>query len=318
MAHSNLISASKAKNDEFYTRLTDIEKEMKFYKNSFKNKHIFCNCDDPEQSNFWRYFALNFKHLKINQLTTTHYNYDGSPSYRLDMYKNVPETEKNKETFLTLEGSNIDLPLGYITPMKCDGDFRSEESKDILKESDIVVTNPPFSLFREYIYQLISNNKKFIILGNKNALTYKEIFPLIANNHLWIGHRNMNRDFWLYVPKGKKFEKLDEDKKPVKHIMACWYTNIDVQKRHENLITYKKYNPKDYPKYDNCDAIEVTKVKDIPKEYYGKMGVPITFIDKYNPEQFKIVGFRKGDNGKDLSINGKYKYSRILIKRIKK
>ena len=203
----------------------------------------------------------------------------------------------------------------YLKKLKGDGDFRSDECVELLKQADIVVTNPPFSLFREYIAQLVEHDKKFIVIGNKNAITYKEIFALIKANKLWLGHRNINQDMWLIIPnENDKYEKIENGKR-LKHIMACWYTNLDHKKRHKDLIMYRQYTPEAYPKYDNYDAINVDKVDEIPIDWDGVMGVPITFMDKYNPEQFEIVKFRKGDNDKDLSVNGKCPYFRILIKR---
>ena len=191
MAGNKLLTKAKRnKKDEFYTQLSDIEKELRHYKDHFFDKHIFCNCDDPEFSNFWRFFALNFNQLGLKRLTSTHYEENGQ-SYRLDIYRDVPEEAKNKPTFLTMEGSEADLPLGYITKLEENGDFRSKESIEILKDCDIVVTNPPFSLFREYIAQLMEYDKKFIIIGHQNAITYKEVFPYIRNNQIWLGYGNL-------------------------------------------------------------------------------------------------------------------------------
>ncbi len=201
------------------------------------------------------------------------------------------------------------------TPLRQNGDFRSPECIEILKEADLVVTNPPFSLFREYITQLMEYDKQFLILGNKNAITYKEVFQYIKEDRLRIGYRNINSDIWFILPdNAEKWEKIVDGKK-VKHVMACWYTNLDVTKHHEVMALYKKYTAEEYPKYDNFDAINVNAVADIPANYSGVMGVPITYLDKHNPEQFEIVKFRKGDDDKDLTINGKSPYFRILIKR---
>lgn len=298
--NKNLHSAKKEKNDEFYTQLSDIEKELKHYKSHFVNQVVFCNCDDPEWSNFWKYFKLNFEYLQLKKLISTHYNW-GQPSYKLEMFKD--------------ECGEIRT---IKTPLKGDGDFRSPECVDLLKESDIVVTNPPFSLFREYVSQLMEHDKKFIIIGSQNAFTYKEIFPLIKSNKLWLGYGFGRMDF--NIPEevelvGKSFR---QDKNGVKYKIfgnICWYTNLIISKRQEELILYKLYNEKEYPKYDNYDAIEVSKVNEIPVDYNGVMGVPVTFLTKYNPEQFEIIKFRKGDDEKDLSINGKCPYFRILIRR---
>ncbi len=313
MADRTLDLAKENKNDEFYTQLSDIEKEMSYYKKYFENKTILCNCDDPRVSNFFKYFALNFNNFKIKRLITTCYK-----NQNADLFS---QHDSEKAVWLDYKGNandptSTDFSTIEVKELKGDGDFRSQECIEILKEADIVVTNPPFSLFREYIMQLAKYNKKFIIVGNKNAVTYKEVFNLIKENKVWIGYRNMNSDFWLEVPEGNKYEKIVDGKK-LKHIMACWYTNLPTKKQFEEIISYKEYSPEEYPKYDNYDAIDVGKVTDIPKDYYGVMGVPITFLDKYNPKQFEIIKFRKGDDEKDLSINGKCPYFRILIKRKK-
>ena len=252
MRNKNLRKAKKEKNDEFYTQLTDIKKELSNYKEQFKDKVVFCNCDNPEYSNFWKYFKLNFKHLGLKKLISTHYE-EEKPSYKLEY-----------------DGKNI-----VKTPLSQNGDFRSPEAIEILKKADIVVTNPPFSLFREYMAQLIEYEKKFLIIGNKNAVTYKEVFPLLKDNRIWFGYSSRNMKF--LTPENK-----------LKAINARWFTNLDVKKRHEKIILYKEYNSDKYPKYDNYNAINVNKVADIPKDYDGVMGVPITFMDKYNPEQFEI------------------------------
>lgn len=310
--NKSLRKASKVKNDEFYTQLTDIEKELRYYKEHFKDKVVFCNCDDPEYSNFWKYFQNNFYFLGLKKLVSTHYNLDGAPSYTMEIVR-------------TDNGNQMGIPDYVKTPLVGNGDFRSDECVEILKEADIVVTNPPFSLFREYVAQLVEYNKKFIIIGNKNSITYKEIFALLKENKIWIGHRNINSDMWLEVPEGHKYEKIVDGKK-VKHIMGCWFTNLDIQKRHEEMILYRNYNEQDYPKYDNYDAINVNKTADIPCDYFGYMGVPITFMDKYNPTQFEIFGImntgeeNEGIRYKDTPhgrpvVNGKELYLRILIKR---
>jgi hypothetical protein len=293
--NKSLHKANLAKNDEFYTQLTDIEKEMRHYKEHFKGKVVFLNCDDPEESNFWQYFFLNFKFLQLKKLIATHFG-NGRPSYKLEK----------------VNGEIIK------TNLKQNGDFRSPECIEILKEADIVVTNPPFSLFREYVAKLMEYNKKFIILGNQNAISYKDIFKLIKENKMWLGVDN-NGTKWFKVPddyniKTESRKKIENGKKFFSMGNILWFTNIDIKKRHEDLILYRKYNPKDYLKYDNCNAINVDKVTDIPEDYKGVIGVPITFLDKYNPDQFEIINFRKGDDDKDLIINGKYPYFRILIK----
>ena len=325
MANETLKSAKKNKNDEFYTQLSDIEKELAHYKQHFKGKTVLCNCDDPRVSNFFHYFAYNFEHLGLKRLITTCYK-----NQERDLFsQNDSESAIWLEYFGDKNGNRIPDPeeIG-IHNLKGDGDFRSKECIELLKQADIVVTNPPFSLFREYVAQLVEYDKKFLIIGNKNAVTYKEIFSLFKENKIRIGYRNMNSDFWLEVPEGNSFEKVENGKK-VKHIMACWYTNLPTTKQEEVLVLYKKYTPEEYPKYDNYDAIDVSKVTDIPQDYNGVIGVPITFLDKYNPEQFEIVGmissagYNKEVVGIDFLgekdarplINGKNIYARFLIKK---
>ena len=295
--NKNLTQAKKAKNDEFYTLISDVEKELKHYKKYFEGKVVYCNCDDPEESNFWKFFELNFEEYKLKKLISTHYDAE-KPTYKLELSADIDGDGK--------------ITKGDIvkTPLKQNGDFRSEESINLLKESDIVVTNPPFSLFREYVAQLMKYKKKFLIIGNKNAITYKEIFPLIKENKLWLGYYCPNE---FRLPNGDTTKKVNG--------LCRWFTNLDIKKRHEDLILYKKYTAKDYPKYDNYDAIEVGKVANIPKDYKGVMGVPITFLDEYNPEQFEILGQMANTNITNFNfgypfINNKKKYARILIKKI--
>ena len=307
--NANLSNAKKAKNDEFYTRLEDIEKELNEYDPVvFKDKVIFCNCDDPTSSNFWIFFHMNFNRLGLKKLITTHYNMDGSPSYAMEYSSKDPKDD-------------IDFDKGTKIPLKGDGDFRSDECIDLLKKSDMVVTNPPFSLFREFVAQLDQYNKQFIVIGNKNAITYKEIFPLIKDNKLWLGF-SQPKEFGTPNGMTKKINGLTR-----------WFTNVDIKKRHHKLETVYRWRkrkekyPDLYPKYDNYDAIEVGKVLQIPLDYDGTMGVPITFLDKYNPDQFEILDARKYTKldrlktkhtalikDKDSSINGKPKYARITIK----
>lgn len=289
MKNSNLHKAKTEKNDEFYTQLSDIEKELKHYKEHFKGKVIFCNCDDPEWSNFWKYFELNFDFLGLKKLVSTHFEKDKG-SYKLEIIGDI-----NGDGKVT----NKDI---IRTPLKQNGDFRSDESIEILKECDIVVTNPPFSLFRDFISLLAEYDKKFIVVGSMNAITYKECFKLIKENRMWLG---MN-----YI---KEFVKPDGTTQKFGNIN--WFTNLEHEKRNEELILYRNYNETDYPKYDNYNAINVDKTKDIPCDYFGAIGVPISFLDKYNPKQFEIVRFRKGDDDKDLAVNGICPYFRILIKR---
>ena len=300
MANANLTQAKRAKQDEFYTELTDIERELSHYKEHFRGKTVLCNCDDPYVSNFFRYFAYNFEHLGLKRLITTCYK---------NQYADLFSTNK-ADRAIWLEylgdknGDKIPNPdeIG-IHHFKGDGDFRSAECIELLKQADIVVTNPPFSLFREYVAQLIEYDKKFLIIGNQNAITYKEIFPLIMRNRIWLGCKSGDMSFKVPAdsePRATRYWQDETGQKWRSMGNICWFTNLDHKKRHEELILYKTYNPEDYPKYDNYDAINVDKTSDIPCDYDGVMGVPITFLDKYNPEQFEIVAFRKGADGKDL------------------
>ena len=303
MAHANLSNAKKAKNDEFYTQLSDIENELKHYKSHFAGKVVYCNCDDARKSNFFRFFQKKFNDYGLKKLITTSYNENGHGSVL------VYEGDTNGN-------GKLDDNEVKVSELKGNGDFRSEECIEYLKESDIVVTNPPFSLFRDYIATLVQYDKKFLIIGNPNAITYKEVFPLIKENKLWLGWSSFNKGMYFYVPEDYKyadtykFEKEINGRKVMRVSSICWFTNLDHYRRHEDLILYKKYTPEEYPKYDNHDAIEVSKVCEIPKDYDGIMGVPITFLDKYNPSQFEIVGCTNNP-----IIKGKSIYKRLLIKR---
>ena len=311
--NKQLHKAKKGKNDEFYTQLTDIEKELYHYDSFFRGKTVFCNCDDPRVSNFFRYFTLKFHVLGLNRLISTCYMnenpdlFSQGASVKRSIYSDFDGsfecnelTDFNRIPYKQLHGDGT----------YCAGDFRSAECIELLKQADIVVTNPPFSLFREYVAQLIAYDKKFLIIGNKNAITYKEIFPLIKENRIWVGFQPMSVDMLFDIPKEQQEELLKNSKNGSKYRIvngvvkgrsaSIWFTNIEHSKRHEELPLYKRYNPEEYPKYDNYDAINVDKVNEIPCDYYGVMGVPITFLDKYNPEQFEIVEFRKGIDGKDL------------------
>lgn len=380
--NKNLNKAAKAKFDEFYTRLEDIENECGHYKKFFRDKTIFCNCDDPYESMFFKYFAMHFNDFGLKKLISSSYagslivltelNFEGTSNQlenfdrktdaiksemtefkdwngdgREDLYDVKYILEHNKKSVQKLSGNSE-----YTA-----GDFRSPECIKFLKEADIVVTNPPFSLFREYVKQLIDFDKKFIIIGNKNAITYKEIFPLIMQNKIWIGYTPMSKDILFTVPKKAQKNFIENTKKGSKYRIidgeffarsqAVWFTNLDVKKRHEDipLVFYYKDEPEKYPKYDNYDAIEVSKTVEIPKDYFGVMGVPISFIDQYNPEQFEIVGMcenldlyglktkiytseecreryfelfgKKGTYDLNAAgvINGKKVYQRILIRR---
>ena len=317
-----LNKAAKAKQDEFYTQLSDIENELKHYKQHFKGKVVFCNCDDPYESNFFKYFAMNFNSLGLKKLITTCYatspvigkefqyyiDKQGQLSFVQDE-NNVP-VEQDKKPYKVeiteVQDNNgdgrVDLSdVEYLLRDNCnsmtllngDGDFRSEECIELLKQADIVVTNPPFSLFREYVAQLIEYNKNFLIIGNQNAITYKEVFPLFMENKIWLGYKSGDMAFAVpddYEPRKTRYwvDKNGQKWRSMGNI--CWYTNLDIQKRHENLILYKHYTPDEYPKYDNYDAINVNKVSEIPCDYYENMGVPVTYMDKHNPDQFELVG----------------------------
>lgn len=311
MPNKNLTKAKAAKNDEFYTQLSDIENELRHYRNFFKGKVVFCNCDDPEYSNFWKYFQMNFFFLGLKKLISTHYE-PGGQSYKMEIVS------------ADLLTGQLGIPDYVRTPLEGDGDFRSDECIEILKEADVVVTNPPFSLFREFVAQLMEYGKKFIIIGNINAITYKEIFPLLKGNELWTGHKSFGGGMNMIVPdkifdaeKVKKYKVSAHGEKIVNIMGVIWYTNVDIQKRHTPMDLYMRYhgNEGHYPKYDNYDAINVDKICEIPEDYNGVMGVPITFLDKYCPEQFEIIKFRKGNDDKDLCVNGKCPYFRILIRR---
>lgn len=317
--NKNLHSAKKEKNDEFYTLYEDIEKEVEEYKDQLKDKIIFCNCDDPESSNFWKYLSNNFTYYGLKKLISSHYDPNGN-SYKLEISRDI-----NNDGIL----NKLDTQK---TPFKGNGDFRSDECIEILKECDIVITNPPFSLFREYITQLMEYDKKFLILGNNNAITYKEVFRYIKDNKLWLGYTSNKTMFFQLSDDYEKWNYIKDDKKYGKVPAISWFTNLDNKKRHIDLIRnvlYKKYNEVDYPKYDNYDAINIDKVADIPVDYFGCMGVPITFIDKYNPKQFEILGMASsaGYNKEIVGIpflgikdarpiiKGKNTYARVFIKR---
>ena len=310
---ANLGAAKRAKNDEFYTQLTDIEKELRHYRKHFKDKTVLCNCDDPFESNFFKYFVLNFNRLGLKKLITTCYEGSAVAEYRngkAKPYKAVVTTvhDTTGDGGIDMEDVRNLFELGEneLVELKGDGDFRSEECLALLDEADIVVTNPPFSLFREYVATLMEHKKKFIIIGNPNAVTYKEFFPLLKTNQVWVGAKPWSAEMYFGVPKEQE-EYLVAHKKEgsayvikdgqiLGRVATIWFTNLDIKKRHEELILVKKYagHEDEYPKYDNYDAINVNKVVDIPCDYAGIMGVPITFLDKYSPEQFAILG-RRGD-----------------------
>jgi len=337
--NKDLHKAKDAKQDEFYTQLSDIERELRFYEGHFKNKVVYCNCDDPYESNFFKHFARNFNFLGLKKLIATCYT--GSPIANTQLSLFDDENEENKTTRMPHKIEITEIPdmnndsavdlidvefllssnKNYLTRLKGDGDFRSKECIELLKQSDIVVTNPPFSLFREYVEQLVKYEKKFLIIGNINAITYKEIFKLIKENKAWLGI-NMGRGIsGFIVPEQYKLygteTRIDNFGNRIISTNNClWLTNLDTSKRHENIILSKTYNgsENEYPKFDNYDAINVNKTKDIPMDYNGVIGVPITFLHRFNPEQFELIKFRKGNDDKDLSIDGKCPYFRILIK----
>lgn len=326
----NLQQAKTAKKDEFYTQLVDIENELRHYKEYFKDKIVFCNCDDPYESNFFKYFALNFNHLCIKKLICT--CYDDSPIAYQQMTlfedmcgavisptgRHAYKIEINEVEDYNGDGA-VDLAdvrhllknkNNAFSLLKGNGDFRSDECIALLKECDVVVTNPPFSLFREYVAQLIEYDKKFLIIGNMNAITYKEIFPLIKENKMWAGY-GFNMSMVYKTPyentldANKKFVQskgFNPDDKYIKVPAVNWFTNIPTTKRHEELILYKQYSPEEYPKYETFDAIDVSSVSDIPFDYYGIMGVPKTFLDKYNPVQFEILGYERDDENINVGI----------------
>jgi len=295
----NLHQAKSSKKDEFYTQLADIERELKHYKKHFKGKVVYCNCDDPRVSNFFHYFSFNFEKLGLKKLITTCYK-----NQDMDLFS---RNDSERAIYLEYDGdrnkNNVpDREEIGIKRLKGDGDFRSEESVKLLKQADLVVTNPPFSLFREYVAQLVEHDKKFVIIGSQNAITYKEIFKLIKEDKIWLGHGFKAGNAFFATPYPKEFAKgvYNEDTGLVKFRNVTWFTDLDITKRHEDLILYKPYSPGEYPAYDNYDAIEVSKTKDIPADYDGAMGVPITFLDKYNPDQFEILGITDRDNNSGL------------------
>ena len=322
--NNNLHNAKKAKNDEFYTRLEDIEKEMCHYREHFRGKVIYCNCDDPKESNFFKFFSLQFEFLGLKKLISTGYKEDGhgvAYIYEGDKNENNLPDDSEIRTY-ELQGN---------------GDFRSEECIEFLKEADVVVTNPPFSLFREVVAQLVEYNKKFLLLGNNNAITYKEIFPLIMSNKMWLGYSNNKTMEFVLSDSYEKWDRIENGKKIGKVPAISWFTNLEHDHRNRPLDLTQRYDPRYYPKYDNYDAIECSKVMDIPRDYDGVIGVPITFLDKYCPTQFRIVGIACGntrasypksildyvhyipnpnDRGGCGVINGIRCYARILIQKI--
>ena len=347
--NANMNAASKAKNDEFYTLLTDIEMEMRYYRKHFEGKTVFCNCDDPFESNFFKYFVLNFNRLGLNKLIATCYATSPIAGQQLSLFdvaagkkarKNKPYKAVVTKVYDTTGDGGIDMldvaelfkqGENELTELQGDGDFRSKECLVLLDEADIVVTNPPFSLFREYIAILMKHGKKFNVIGNSNAITYKEIFPLIVQNKIWLGvTRTGTGSMWFRVMDDfpeKSGQKIKDGIRYQTIGNSAWFTNLDVKVRHEELILVKRYIPEDYPVYDNYNAIEVPKIVDIPCDYDGVMGVPITFLAKYNPDQFEIIGATESE-GKGFSnglwnensgiaqplIQGNRRYKRLFIR----
>lgn len=286
----NLRKANRVKNDEFYTQFTDVAKELVHYKAYFKDKIVFCNCDDPTWSAFWKYFHLNFAELGLKKLISTHYNREEA-TYKMEY----------------TGGDDNDIDVGVKTPLRDNGDFRSQECLELLDECDIVVTNPPFSLFREYVSVLLEHKKHFIIIGNVNAITYKEFFPLIKENKVWIGASIHPGDRKFYVPDDYPLNAAgcgidDEGRRFIRVKGVRWYTNLDIKQRHEEMILVKRYSPELYPQYYNYDAINVDKTADIPCDFEGVIGVPITFMDKYSPDQFDIVGLGIANLGLSIGV----------------
>ena len=361
--NSNLHDSSRNKQDEFYTNLQLIEDELKHYRAHFKGKRVLCNCDDPYESNFFKYFAMSFNSLGLKSLTATCYATSPVVYTQLDLFgegmtvsrKERRGTQRGKQPYKIVINEvtdvngdgRIDLAdvewliknrKNVLTKLKGDGDFRSPECVALLDEADIVVTNPPFSLFREYMALLMEHGKQFLIVGNMNAVTYREIFPLIRDNKVWLG--NKAGHFWFKVPdsyeeKATDF-KMDENGQKWRRMgNICWFTNLDIEKRHEEMTLFRRYSPEEYPKYDNYDAIEVARTADIPKDWDGDIGVPITYMAQYNPDQFELIGFWNTGNagetlgakyckalsrGKEIvwngpTVNGKTTYFRIIIRR---
>lgn len=333
--NSVLHSANKNKKDEFYTQLIDIENELRHYKEHFKGKTVLCNCDDPRVSNFFKYFTLNFENLGLKKVIATCYQ-----NCEPDLFSS---NNSEHSIYITYEGdkngNRIPDPSEMtVLPLVGDGDFRSPECIELLKEADIVCTNPPFSLFREYVAQLIQYDKKFLIIGNQNAITYKEIFPLLKENKMWLGYGFKGGAAHFMSSYEDVAAGGDHKEGMIRVSGVVWFTNLEMGKRYEDLILYKQYSPEEYPKYDNYNAINVNKTADIPMDYDGIMGVPITFMDKYSPEQFEIIWQASGntrasapkeileyleykphkdDRGGCTVINGERTYGRIFIKRRK-
>ena len=326
--NKQLGDAKKAKKDEFYTQLCDIERELRHYEHHFRGKTVLCNCDDPRISNFFHYFSYKFEDLGLKRLVTTCYK-----NQERDLF-----SQNNSERAIWLEylgdknGNRVPDPeeIG-IRYFKGDGDFRSEECIELLKQADVVVTNPPFSLFREYVTQLIKYDKKFLIIGPQNAIHYKEVFPLIMTNRIWLGYGFKRNCAHFYTFYEDNATDADHREGMIRVPSITWFTNMEIPKRNEEMVLYRRYNPVDYPKYVNYDAIDVSTTADIPEDWHGLMGVPDTFLHQYNPDQFEIVGLGSGDLAKQIGVKKNYRgrtdvayridgkdkcpYSRIIIRR---
>ena len=326
--NKGLTTARAAKKDEFYTQLPDIERELRHYRDYFQGKVVYLNCDDPRVSNFFHYFSFNFEALGLKKLIATCYK-----SQAVDLF-----SQNDSEEAIWLEytgdrnGNGVpDLNEIGIRPLSGDGDFRSDESIALLKQADVVVTNPPFSLFREYIAQLFEHQKKFVIIGHQNAISYKEVFPLIRENKLWLGNGFKGNAAHFASVYEDVAAAGDHREGMIRVSGVQWFTNLDISKRHEDLILYKSFSPEEYPEFDFYDAIEVSKTADIPLDYDGVMAVPITFLNKYNPEQFEIVdanSVRRSPSvpvkahglvkDKEAAVRGKPTYVRILIRSLRR
>ena len=336
-ANKTLRKAGKAKIDEFYTQLNDVEKELKHFKNQFHGKIVYCNCDDPFESNFFKYFAANFNELKIKKLITTSFvkspivgqqlslfdieglKPSGNGPFKIEIVE-VPDFDNDGAISLDDVEALLRNNKNIATPLRGDGDFRSDECVELLKEADIVVTNPPFSLFREFISQLEKFEKSYLVIGNTNSLTYKEIFRLIKEDRLRTGYTNFNVGMFFAVPDSwEQFHHIDESGKKIARVStACWFTNLEVLKHKEELVLYKRFDPEFYPKYENYDAINVDRYIDIPNDYDGAMGVPITFVDKYNPDQFEILGLGISNSGLEIGVRPYTKEHKKYRKEIQK
>lgn len=335
--NSNLHTAKDNKQDEFYTQYEDIQKELNHYEEHFRGKTVLCNADDPFESNFCKFFLRNFNYLKLKRLICTSYHSSSVAGTQLSLFDIMDEKDKKSEEVrhgYVMDITSVPMANGrgvsdedidhllrqkkWVKELKGDGDFQSKECLEYLKQADVVVTNPPFSLFRKFINLLVDEGKKFLILGDQNKITYKDIYPLIKADKVWLGYYCGDMAFRVpdyYEPRATRFWIDESGQKWRSFGNICWFTNLDIKRRQDKITSYKHYTPEEYPKFDNYDAISVSKVAEIPMDYDGVMGVPITFLYKHNPNQFEIVKFRKGDDDKDLSVNGYCPYFRILIRR---